>query len=61
MGHVYSVVDKWSDCAKGRVQECWIVGPLSETITVLRLRADAHEEQASTGAESRRNSTLLVI
>jgi Uma2 family endonuclease len=38
------LADKRCDYAEGRVPEYWIVNPLTETITVLRLRADAYEE-----------------
>jgi Uma2 family endonuclease len=38
------LVDKRGDYAEGRVPEYWIVNPQAETITVLRLRADAYEE-----------------
>lgn len=37
------LVDKRSDYAEGRVPEYWIVNPQTETITVLRLRAEAQE------------------
>ncbi|MDR3632961.1 MAG: Uma2 family endonuclease [Isosphaeraceae bacterium] len=43
------LVDKRSDYAEGCVPEYWIVNTQTETITVLRLRADAHEyEEAGT-------------
>ena len=38
------LVDKRADYAEGHVPEYWIVNPLTETITVLTLRADAYEE-----------------
>jgi Uma2 family endonuclease len=38
------LVDKRGDYAEARVPEYWIVNPLTETITVLRLRGDAYEE-----------------
>jgi Uma2 family endonuclease len=38
------LVEKRGDYAEGRVPEYWIVNPQTETITVLRLRADAYEE-----------------
>jgi Uma2 family endonuclease len=38
------LVDKRGDYAEGRVPEYWIVNPQTETITVLRLGADAYEE-----------------
>jgi Uma2 family endonuclease len=36
------LVEKRGDYADGRVPEYWIVNPQTETITVLRLRADAY-------------------
>ncbi len=38
------LIDKRNDYAEGRIPEYWIVNPQTETITVLRLRADAYEE-----------------
>jgi Uma2 family endonuclease len=38
------LVDKRGDYAEARVPEYWIVNPLTETISVLRLRGDAYEE-----------------
>jgi Uma2 family endonuclease len=38
------LVDKRGDYAEGSVSEYWIVNPLTETITVLRLGADAYDE-----------------
>jgi Uma2 family endonuclease len=38
------LVDKRGDYAEGRVPEYWVVNPLTETITVLRLAGDAYEE-----------------
>ena len=38
------LVDKRGDYAEGGVPEYWIVNPLSETITVLRLSGQAYEE-----------------
>jgi len=38
------LVGKRGDYADGHVPEFWIVNPLTETITVLRLRGDAYEE-----------------
>ena len=38
------LVDKRGDYAEARVPEYWIVNPLTETITILRLRGNAYEE-----------------
>jgi Uma2 family endonuclease len=38
------LVEKRTDYAEGRIPEYWIINPLTETVTVLRLRADAYEE-----------------
>ena len=38
------LVDKRGDYAEAHVPEYWIVNPQTETITILRLRADAYEE-----------------
>jgi Uma2 family endonuclease len=38
------LTEKRGDYAEARVPEYWIVNPLTETITVLRLRGDAYEE-----------------
>jgi Uma2 family endonuclease len=38
------LVDKRGDYAEAHVPECWIVNPLNQTITVLKLRGDAYEE-----------------
>lgn len=38
------LVEKRYDYAEGQVPEYWIVNPLTETITVLRLRGAAYEE-----------------
>jgi Uma2 family endonuclease len=38
------LVDKRDDYAEARVPEYWIVNPLAETITVLRLQGDAYVE-----------------
>jgi Uma2 family endonuclease len=38
------LVDKRGDYAEGHVPEYWIVNPLAETITVLRLRGDVYDE-----------------
>ena len=41
------LVDKRTDYAEAHVPEYWIVNPLTETITVLRLRGNAYEEAGS--------------
>lgn len=41
------LVEKRHDYAEGQVPEYWIVNPVSETITVLRLRGAAYEEVGS--------------
>jgi Uma2 family endonuclease len=38
------LVDKRGDYAEAGVPEYWIVNPLTESITILRLRGDAYEE-----------------
>jgi Uma2 family endonuclease len=38
------LVDKRIDYAEGKIPEYWIVNPMTETITVLRLRDQAYEE-----------------
>lgn len=38
------LVDKRTDYAEGRIPEYWIVNPLTETITVLRLEGDTYLE-----------------
>lgn len=38
------IVDKRGDYAEAGVPEYWIVNPLTETITVLRLRGESYEE-----------------
>jgi Uma2 family endonuclease len=38
------LIDKKCDYAEAHVPEYWIVNPLTDTITVLRLRGDAYEE-----------------
>jgi Uma2 family endonuclease len=38
------LVDKRGDYAEGRVPEYWIVNPLNETITVLRLAENAYQD-----------------
>jgi len=38
------LIDKRHDYAEGKISEYWIVNPLTETITVLRLEDDAYVE-----------------
>jgi Uma2 family endonuclease len=38
------LIDKRGDYAEARVPEYWIVNPLTETVTVLRLRGTVYEE-----------------
>ena len=38
------LIDKRGDYAEAHIPEYWIVNPLNETITVLRLEGDAYEE-----------------
>jgi Uma2 family endonuclease len=54
------LVDKRGDYAEGQVPEYWIVNPQTETITVLRLRADAYEEVGIYRRGESANSTLLA-
>ncbi len=54
------LVDKRGDYAEGRVPEYWIVNPQTETITVLRLRADAYEEAGIYRRAESATSTLLA-
>ena len=52
------LVDKRGDYAEARVPEYWIVNPQTETITVLRLRADRYEEA---GIYRRGQSAMSVL
>ncbi|MGP0065979.1 MAG: Uma2 family endonuclease [Isosphaeraceae bacterium] len=52
------LIDQRGDYAEGRVPEYWIVNPQAETITVLRLRADAYEES---GIYRRRESAASAL
>lgn len=54
------LVQKRGDYAEGRIPEYWIVNPLTETITVLRLREGAYEEAASYGRGTSAVSVLLA-
>ena len=54
------LVEKRGDYAEGRVPEYWIVNPQTETITVLRLRADAYEEAGIYRRGESAASTLLA-
>jgi Uma2 family endonuclease len=53
------LVDKRSDYAEGGVPEYWIVNPLTETISVLRLRGNAYEEVGTYGRGQSATSVLL--
>ncbi len=54
------LVEKRGDYAEGRVPEYWIVNPQTETITVLRLRADTYEEASIYRRSESAASTLLT-
>jgi Uma2 family endonuclease len=54
------LVDKRSDYAEGRIPEYWIVNPQTETITVLRLHADAYEEAGIYRRGESAASTILA-
>ena len=50
-------MDKRQDYAEAHVPEYWIVNPLTESITVLRLQGNAYEEM---GAYRREQSATSV-
>jgi Uma2 family endonuclease len=52
------LIDKRGDYAEARVPEYWIVNPLADTITVLRLQGDSYEEA---GTYSRGQSAASVL
>jgi Uma2 family endonuclease len=52
------LVDKRGDYAEARVPEYWIVNPMTQTVSVLRLRGDAYEE---TGVYRRGQPALSVL
>jgi Uma2 family endonuclease len=52
------LVDKRGDYAEARVPEYWIVNPISETITVLRLQGAAYEQA---GVYGRGQSAISVL
>jgi Uma2 family endonuclease len=54
------LVDKRYDYAEGGVWEYWIVNPLVQTITVLRLDGDAYVEHGIFGRGARATSALLL-
>jgi Uma2 family endonuclease len=54
------VIDKRGDYAEARVPEYWIVNPQTESITVLRLGADAYEEAGVYRRGDSATSTLLT-
>lgn len=53
------LVEKRYDYAEGGIPEYWIVHPLSETITVLRLAGDAYVEHGTFGRGAQATSALL--
>jgi Uma2 family endonuclease len=53
------LIDKRTDYAEGHVPEYWIVNPLSETITVLRLDGDRYVEAGQWRRGQTVSSTLL--
>jgi Uma2 family endonuclease len=52
------LIDKRGDYAEGGIPEYWIVNPLNETITVLRLQGAAYEEA---GVYKRGQSAVSVL
>jgi Uma2 family endonuclease len=52
-------VTKRADYAEGGVPEYWIVNPIDETITVLRLEGEQYDEHGVFGRGDRATSTLL--
>jgi Uma2 family endonuclease len=52
------LIDKRRDYAEGRIPEYWIVNPQSETITVLRLGENSHEEAGIYGRGQTATSVL---
>jgi Uma2 family endonuclease len=53
-------VKKRRDYAEGKIPEYWIVDPLTETITVLRLDGDAYVEHGVFGRGQQAASALLA-
>jgi Uncharacterized protein conserved in cyanobacteria len=53
------LVEKRSDYAEGAIPEYWIINPLNETITVLRLSGDAYVEHGTFGRGAQATSALL--
>lgn len=53
------LVEKRFDYAKGRIPEYWIVNPVDETITVLRLADNAYVEHGAFGRGAQATSALL--
>lgn len=53
------LVEKRGDYAEGRVPEYWIVNPLTETITVLRLEGNAYVEAGTWKRGEKAPSVLL--
>lgn len=57
--HERDLVEKRSDDAEGVIPEYWIINPLDETITVLRLSGDAYIEHGTFGRSAQATSALL--
>lgn len=57
--HERDLVEKRSDDAEGVIPEYWIINPLDETITVLRLSGDAYIEHGTFGSSAQATSALL--
>lgn len=57
--HERDLVEKRSDYAEGVIPEYWIINPLDETITVLRLSGDAYIEHGTFGRSAQATSALL--
>lgn len=53
------LIVKRRDYAEARIPEYWIVNPLDETVTVLRLEAAAYIEHGAFGRGARATSALL--
>jgi Uma2 family endonuclease len=52
------LIEKRGDYAEGRIPEYWIVNPITQTISILRLRGEAYEEA---GAYKRGESALSSL
>jgi Uma2 family endonuclease len=53
------LVDKVRDYAEARIPEYWIVNPLAESITVLRLADDRYSEHGTFGRGDQATSALM--